>query len=103
MKKHQWFIILGLLFLVGFNLGFAKDDRAKLERVEITVLDVDAMTLGVADMNFWVDAKTKIEDNSSNIISFSGLNVGDTIELWYDESKSNDTGFVYVTKIELEN
>ena len=57
MKKQQWLILAVFVFSFTLNVGFANDDGAKLERVEITVLDVEAMTLGVADMNFWVDAK----------------------------------------------
>ncbi len=103
MKRNQWFIILGLVLSFVFNVGFAKDDGTKLERVEIVELDIDAMTLVVADMTFWVDEKTKIEDNNSNHISFSDLEVGDRVELWYDESQSNDDGFAYASKIELDN
>ena len=102
MKRHQWFVVLGLVFSLLVHLGFAKEDGAKLERVAITQLDVEAMTLTVADMTFWVDTKTKIEDSNSNPISLSNLSVGDNIEIWYDESRSNDDGFSYASKIELE-
>jgi Domain of unknown function (DUF5666) len=102
MKKNSWIRIIGLVIFVFVSWGFAGDDNPKLENVEITELDVEALTLTVADMNFWVNAKTKIEDNNSHYISFSDLSVGATIEIWYDESQSNDEGFVYASKIEID-
>jgi hypothetical protein len=104
MKRHQWVKMIGLVFFVMLSWGLAKDkdNGTKLEGVEITQLDANAMTLTVADMTFWVDAKTKIEDSNSNHISFSDLAVGDRVELWYDELQTNDDGFSYATKIEIE-
>jgi hypothetical protein len=102
MKKNQWFIILGLLFSIMFNVGFAKDENPKIENVEILELDPEAMTLSIEAMTFWIDAKTKIEDSGSNHINFSDLQVGDIIEIWYDDLQSNDAGFSYASKIEIE-
>jgi Domain of unknown function (DUF5666) len=103
MKKNCWIKVIGLVFFVLASWGFAGDDNPKLENVIIQELDAEAMTLTVNDMNFWVDAKTKMEDDDSNPISLSDFSVGDTIEIWYNDSQTNDDGFIYASKIEFDN
>ncbi len=103
MKKHQWVIALGLVVSLFFNIGSAGDDNPKLERVVITALDTEALTLVVADTSFWVNAKTKMEDTNSNSITLSDFNVGDVIEIWYDELQRNEAGFAYASKIEIDD
>jgi Domain of unknown function (DUF5666) len=103
MKKNSWIKVIALVLFVFVSWGFAGDDNPKLENVEIQGLDLEAMTLTVNDMNFWVDAKTKMEDNNSNSITLSDFSVGDSIEIWYDESQKNDDGFIYASKIEFDN
>jgi hypothetical protein len=87
--------------IFGSKLGLAKDDTPKLKG-QISVINHEAMLLEIADMSFWIDAKTKIEDSNSNHISFSDLDVGDTVELWYNDSQTNDDGFSYASKIETD-
>jgi Domain of unknown function (DUF5666) len=102
MNRYSWLKGISLIFFVVLSWGLAKDNGPKLEDVTILSLDTKAMTLTVADMTFWVDTKTKIEDNNSNHISFSDLSVGAEIELWYDELQSNADGFSYASKIEVQ-
>ena len=103
MKKYQWVKVIGLVFFVFASWGLAGDDNPKLENVVIQELDAEAMTLRVNEMNFWVDAKTKMEDNNSNSIRLSDFSVGDKIEVWFDDAQKNDDGFSYASKIEIDN
>lgn len=101
MKIKQWLKIMSVLVFVAFNWVSAKDDEPKLEG-EIIRLDVNALTITIADMTFWVDAKTKIEDNNSVHINLSDLEPSDFVELEYTPSQINAEGFVYASKIELK-
>jgi hypothetical protein len=103
MKKSSWIKVISLLLFVFVSWGVAGDDNPKLENVTIQVLDLAAMTLTVNDMNFWVDAKTKMEDDNSNSITLSDFSVGNSIEIWYDETQKNDDGFIYTSKIEIDS
>ncbi len=100
MKNILW---ISLLLLSVSSWAGAKDENPKLENVYILSLDVEAMTLSIEGMDFWVDAQTKIEDENSNNISLSDLSVGDRIEIWFDRSNLNDAGFSYASKIEIDN
>jgi hypothetical protein len=99
MKTNQWLKIMSVVFFISLNWVSAKDDEPKLEG-EILSLDVNALTITIADTTFWVDAKTKIEDANSVHISFSILEPGDFVELEYVPSQLNSQGFVYASKIE---
>jgi hypothetical protein len=99
MKTKQWLKIMSVVVLVALGWVSAKDDEPKLKG-EILRLDVNALTITIADMTFWIDTKTKIEDADSVHIRFSGLEPGDFVELEYVPSQLNSQGFVYASKIE---
>jgi hypothetical protein len=100
MKPDQLLKVTSTLFLVAFSWVSAKDDALKLKG-EIISLSVNARTVRVADMTFWIDAKTKIEDANSIHLSFSDLEPGDFVELEYNPPQINLEGFGYASKIEL--
>jgi hypothetical protein len=101
MKMKQWLKIMSFVGLVALGWASAKDDEPKLKG-EILQLDVNALTITIADMTFWIDARTKIEDANSVHISFDVLEPGDFVELEYVPSRQNTQGFVYASKIELK-
>jgi hypothetical protein len=90
-----------LLISLSFIWGVAKDDALKVKG-EIISVKVEARTLQIADTGFWVDTRTKIEDNYSNPLAFSDLESGNSVELEYT-SQTNDAGFHYTTKIEVQD
>jgi hypothetical protein len=97
MKK---IVLIGLVLSLMFQVGLAKDNPYKLKG-QITIIDHTAMVLEVAQMRFFIDTKTKLEDINSVHINFDKFQVGTWIELEYQPAQTHPEGFIYASKIEI--